>query len=251
MPFRRLILVLAAAGLLSASNVTAGTYIVPVWARSVPGVDGTWWSQTVAINPNSFPVTLTVRGVYPLMTAPCEECSGAQVVFTLPPLSSRVITPQSGIPGRRLTAGAFEAETSAPLHLHTVAYRASALALRQRLDVAQRWLDAGRHAIQSVERGEGAWRVNVFMTNPADMPISVSAWIGDRSENEVTVSVGPRSTRMVTLPQPLCGGVPCTYPAEFPPRPLRLEVESSGTFMVSVSSVTPTWAVFSIAEEAL
>jgi hypothetical protein len=241
----------ATACLLAVPNLQADNYIIPIWAESLPGADGTWWGQVIATNPNAFPVSLTVRAVYPLMTEPCVECSGAAAAITIPALSSLPIRPPSGLPGRRLTAGAFEVETSAAVHLHVVAYRAGATSIRQRLDVARRWLTPGRHAIHSVERSEGEWRINLFITNPADIPISVSAWVGDRAENEIQATVAPRSTGVVAVPRPLCGGVPCTYPADFPPSPIRIEVESNGPFLASVSSVAPTWAVFSIAEETL
>jgi hypothetical protein len=237
--------------LLLVPHLQADTYIVPIWAQSLPGSDGTWWGQAIATNPNAFPVSLTVQAVYPLMTEPCVECTGAAVAITIQPFSSRTISPQSGVAGRRLVAGAFEVETSAPVHLHVVAYRAGATAIRQRLDVAKRWLTPGRHAIHSVERAEGEWRINLFVTNPADTPISVSAWVGDRAENEIQATVAPHSTGVIAVPRPLCGGVPCSYPANFPPSPIRVEVESNGPFLASVSSVAPTWAVFSIAEETL
>lgn len=248
--FRAFALV-ATACLLVVPHLQADTYIVPIWAESLAGADGTWWGQATATNPNAFPVSLTVRAVYPLTTEPCVECTGAAVAITIQPFSSRTINPPSGLPGRRLVAGAFEVETSGPVHLHLVAYRAGLTAIRQRLDVAKRWLTPGRHAIHSVERAEGEWRINLFVTNPADTPLSISAWIGDRAENEVQATVAPHSTGVIAVPRPLCGGVPCTYPADFPPSPIRIEVESNGPFLASASSVAPTWAVFSIAEETL
>jgi hypothetical protein len=244
---------LVAAVLMPAPTLSAETYIIPIWATNLAGSDGSWWAQATATNPTAVPVSFSVSRVFPLQMTACDGCSGESASVTLEPFASRVIQPSSGLAGRRLTAGAFEVTASGPLNIHVVAYRPGSAEIRQRLDVARRWLAPGSHLISTVERG-AAWRVNVFLTNPGDAPLTVRVWTGSRELNEVRVTIGPRATSVISLPPPNCGNGPESCPphtTEFPPKTLRVGVEGDGEFLASVSSVDPDWAVFSIADEAL
>lgn len=145
-----------------------------------------------------------------------------------------------------MIAGAFEVEATATLAIDVVAYRAGKSELRQRIEVARRWLAPGRHAISSVERAGSDWRINVFLINRRDQVVPVSVWSGRREENEITVVVPARRTVVVSLPPPVCNGVPCPFPTDYPPFPIRVEVESAGEVLSTVSSLTPHWAVFSL-----
>jgi hypothetical protein len=232
--------------------VLAESYIVPVWANELPGNDGLWWTQSILINPNGFPIEFRITRVFPLQTAPCDSCTGEPGPgLTVEAYASFPVAPPSGQPGRRLVAGAFEIETSAPVQIHLVAHRPGPNEIRQRLDVARRWLSPGLHAIRSVERGESGWRMNVFIVNPNQAPLNVHVWVFDRSENEVRATIAPHSTGVVALRSLRCGGLPCSYPGVYPPMPITLQIEASDTFLASVSSVSRNWAVFSVAEEAL
>jgi len=217
-----------------------------MWAHDLPASDGRWWAQGYVINPHVFEVTYRVTNVYPLATAPCPACTlGESPVVTLEPGGVRELQPPSILPGQRLVAGSLELETSAPVNIHFVAIREGGTAVRQRLDVARGWLEAGAHRVSTAEF-TASGRMNVFVTNPSDTTLDVAMWMMSRDENEVRVSVAPRTTRVVTLPTPRCGGAPCTFPAVFPPPPLRVDFEANGRFLATVSSVTPTWAVFSL-----
>lgn len=228
---------------------SAERYIVPMWASLLEGRDGTWWTQATAINPNAFPVTVQVTSVYPLQTDDCPGCTGAGAPFTIAPHGQRTIHPPSGQPGRGLVAGAFELETSAPVHIHLVAYKPGAKEIRQRLDVARSWLRPGTRMVSSVERA-GEWRMNVFIVNPEDRDLTASVWAGNRAENEVRAVIAAGATGMVALPSPRCNGAPCPWTTEYPPRPATVHVEADGVFLASVSSIGNGWAVFSLADEA-
>ncbi len=238
---------------LTTKAVAAENYIVPIWASNLSGSDGSWWAQATATNPNGFPVSFRVVRVFPLQTAQCSVCTGEGSEVTLEPYASTVIHPPSGIPFQRLTAGAFEVTSTAPLNIHLVAYRPGVTEIRQRLDIARRWLPSGTHFVSAVERG-AVWRVNVFVTNPGDAPLSVSVWTRSRALNEVRATIGPRATGVISLPPPDCGQGPSScppYSTEYPPLPLRIEIEADGEYLASVSSLDPDWAVFSIADGAV
>lgn len=236
--------------LFAASGVNAETYIVPIWSTSLRGSDGTWWAQATATNPNPFPVSLRVSRVFPMRTRECNACSAALPEITLEPYASRTITPPAGIDGRRLEAGAFEVTSSAPIGIHVVAYGPGEGEIRQRLDVARRWLAPGVRFISTVERSS-LWRVNAFLTNPNDTPLDVSVWTQSRALDEARVTVAPRSTVVVAVPPPNCGSAPCPPDTtEYPPRPIRIQFEAGAEFLASVSSVGDGWAIFSIADEA-
>lgn len=248
MPFQRTLLLVLV--LSTAASLHAETVVVPFWATSLPGSDGTWWSQVVAVNPNAFPVSFRVTRVFPFTVARCESCSGESTTVTLEPRGSAIVRPPSGIPHQRLVAGGFQIEATGPLQVHSVAYRPGASEVRQRLDVARRWLPAGHHAVSTVERGGTHWRMNLFIVNPTDRPLHVTAWTHNRSENERDITVAPMSVGILSLPVPQCGGVPCPFPTGYPPAPVRVEYEADGEHMASVSSVDEDWAVFSIADGA-
>jgi hypothetical protein len=238
---------------LATQTLGAENYIVPIWSSNLSGSDGSWWAQATATNPNGFPVSFRVARVFPLQTVPCSVCTGEGSEVTLEPYASTVIHPPSGVPFQRLIAGAFEVTSTAPLNIHLVAYRPGANEIRQRLDVARRWLSPGIHFVSTVERG-AAWRINVFVTNPGDAPLNVSVWTRSRALNEVRATIGPRATHVISLPPPDCGAGPSSCPpptTEYPPFPLRIEIEADGQYLASVSSLDPRWAVFSIADEAL
>jgi hypothetical protein len=236
--------------LLSGSSAWAETYVVPVWARALEGSDGVWSAQALAVNPNDFPVSLQVTRVFPLRTTGCSTCAAESAPLTIAPRASAVVNPPAGQAGRALVAGAFEVNTSGPVHLHLVAYRPAENELRQRLDVARAWLLPGTRAISSVERGGAGWRMNVFVVNPNPVPLNVAVWSGNRAENEVRTTIAAGTTAVVALPLPRCGGAPCPIGDIFPPPPLQAFVEADGVFLASVSSLGSTWAVFSLADEA-
>lgn len=160
----------------------AETYVVPLWARALPASDGEWWTQATIVNPRSFPVVVTVTGVFPLATTPCSTCTATTPPMTIAPLSSIVLAPPSGRDGQALVAGAVEVTTSAPVQIPLVAYRAGANEIRQRLDVARTWLTPGRHAISAVERGGPGWRINVFIVNPSATPLTARLGVEPRRE---------------------------------------------------------------------
>lgn len=237
----------------SSAPAVAETYIVPMWASGLPASDGQWWASSTIINPNAFPVTARVTRVFPLQTAePCAPCAGVPAPMTLEPLSATTIAPPGAYAGRRLVAGAFEVETSAPVHIHAAAYRLGAASeIRQRLDVAHDWLRPGIRSVSTVERTvPNEWRINVFIVNPNQTPLRVSIWAARREENEVRATVAPGTTAVVTLPLPLCNGSPCPVGAVYPNPLLPVHIEADGTFLASVSSLGRDWAVFSLADEA-
>lgn len=253
MPFgnlTRFAIIILLGTILLPGGAAAETYVIPLWARALPASDGQWWTQALIVNPHPFPVALNVVGVFPLATVACDTCTPTIPPVTVEPFSSTVLAPPSGLPGQSLVAGAVELRTSARVHIHLVAYRLGGQELRQRLDVAQEWLPSGHHTISGVERGGQTWRINVFIANPSSKPLRASVWALRRSENERTITVPPNSTAVVALPTTLCNGAPCSFPAGFPPAPLRVEVEADGPFLASVSSITDQWAVFAIADEA-
>jgi hypothetical protein len=230
--------------------VKADTYIVPIWASNLAASDGYWWAQAIVSNPGASPVTFEVSRSFPLQTVACEGCSGVGTIVTIAPSQAVVLTPPSGTQGQRLTAGAFEIHSSGPIKIDVVAFRPGASEIRQRLDEATCWLPAGLHVINGVQRGGSRWRMNVFVVNPGEDTLRVAAWVGNRAENEMLFEVPARTLRFVTLPPPKCGGVPCLYPDEFPPLPLRVAVEADGRFVAGVSSIDDDWAVFTLADES-
>lgn len=230
---------------LAALPSAAETYIVPMWAeRSVIAADGRWYAPATVVNGNAFPVTYRVTRIFPFLTEPCPDCADVVVEGRVEPLS-RAPLKVGGLAGRWLIAGALEVETSAPLTIHAVAYRSGGPEIRQRLDIGRRWLAPGRHEIGTVESTSGSWRVNVFVTNPNDEPVTVSVWAGDRLPNEVRATVGPRSTAMVAVRLPQVPGT-----TQYPPTMMPVTVESPATIFASASSLGVSWAVFSIADEA-
>lgn len=237
--------------LAAGASASAETYIVPIWAQALEASDGTWWATATIVNPQPFPVSVEVVSVHPLQTDACSACPAQSAPITIAARASARLDPLAGQEGRRLIAGAMEIETSAPVHIQLVAYRDGTPELRQRLDVAQGWLSPGVHPVSSVERGGVGWRMNVFVTNPSPVDLEVSIWAGDREENEVRAVVAPGTTSVIGLPPPRCGGVPCPVGDVYPPQLLQVHVEANGVFLASVSSITPTWAVFSLADEAL
>lgn len=244
---RILFLILAS---LAALPAAAETYIIPIWAISLQGSDGMWATRVTAVNPNTMPVSYQVTGVYPLQSVPCQECTGVSEPVTIEPGAVVPLNPRGHLPGSRMTAGAFVVETSAPLAIHLVAYRSGHPPLRQYLSAARRWLPAGRHRISTVERGGTDWRMNLFVVNPRDMPITVTAWAGPREENERRQIIPPHSTAIMAVGPPLCNGVRCPGTTEFPPAPMSVEVETDGEVLTSISSLTGEWAVFSLADNA-
>lgn len=228
----------------------AETYIIPIWASSLEGSDGTWAARATAVNPSSAPVSYRVTGVYPLQSVPCPDCTGLSTPVTIEPGAAVPLNPRGHLPGVRMTAGAFVVETSAPLAIHLVAYRAGRPELRQYLSVGRRWIPPGRHTISTVERAGTDWRMNLFVINPRDIPVTVSAWAGGREENERRQTIPPRSTAIIAIGPPLCNGVRCPGTTEFPPAPMRVEIDTDGEVLTSISSVTSEWAVFSLADAA-
>ena len=247
----RIRFVVAVLCLTQAVAAAAETYIVPVWAMALPGADGEWWTQVTAVNPNAHPVTFRVTRAFPMVTAACDACTGTSTEKTVPPFGSLVVQPPSGVAGRRLIAGAFEIESSGPLKIAQVVYRPGPAEIRQRLEIGTRWLSPGQHSISPVERGSHAWRMNAFIVNPTDAPLTASVWSGNRNENEVHAVIPPRSTGVVNLPPPRCNGVPCPYPTTYPPVTIDVHIEADAEFMASVSSIDTKWAVFTIADEAV
>lgn len=240
-----------AALVLVAASASAETYILPIWAQGLEASDGTWWANATAVNPHGFPVTVQIVGIYPLRTEACSGCPAQSAPLTIAARESAILQPLAGQQGRRLIAGAVEVETSAPVHFHLVAYRAGTAEIRQRLDVAQAWLQPGTHHVSSVERGALDFRMNVFLVNPTDAPLTASIWTGNREENEVRAVVAPKTTAVVGLPAPRCGGVPCPIGDVYPPPLLTVHVEANGVFLASVSAIDSTWAMFSLADEAV
>src|SRR5690348_10755409 len=100
----------------------AESYIVPVWAQSLSGIDGTWVTQTTAINPSSQPVTVRVVRSFPLQTTNCSECAPTVIEKIIGPFASLPLNPPSPFTGARMTSGAFEVESSAPIVIQHVAY---------------------------------------------------------------------------------------------------------------------------------
>ncbi len=230
---------------------SAESYIVPIWATAgLEGSDGEWWTQATVVNPNDFPVSYRITRVFPMHTAECADCAGQSIPVTLESHASRTIYPPSGMNGRRLLAGAFEVDSSAPVLIHLVALRPGPMEIRQRLDVARRWLSAGVRSISTVERGGTTWRMNVFVVNPTDNTLRLSLWTNNRAD-EIHASVPPNQTAVIRLAAPKCGGVACPFPTGFPPEPIAVHVEADGLFLVSVSSLESDWAVFSIADESV
>lgn len=228
-------------------KAAAETYIVPVWASGLPSSDGKWWSQALLINPHPFPVTYQVTGAYPLAVEPCAICTVMPApVITIEPGGIGTLMPPALLAKQRVMAGTLEVQSSDTLNIHFVAYRPGESEIRQRLHVARGWLSPGVHNISTVEFAFTGVRRNVFITNPSDSVIEIAVWMASRAENEIRTSIAPRSTAVVSLPMPLCGGAPCSYPTPFPPEPLRVSIESTGTFLAAVSAVGPTWAVFSL-----
>jgi hypothetical protein len=232
------------------SGAFAETYIIPIWATGLSGSDGTWAARAIGINPNPVPVTYRVTGVYPLATTPCAECTGAPFTVTIAPGAAVPIMPLQHLAGARMTAGAFAIDATGPLAIHLVAYRSGEASLRQYLAVARRWVTPGSHTISAVERGGNDWRLNLFVVNPGDTPVHVSASSGERAENETQQTVPARTTAVLPVRTPRCNGVPCPFPTDFPPSPIRVQVEADGEILTSISSVTGTWAVFSLADVA-
>lgn len=233
-----------------ASGAFAESYIIPIWATGLPGSDGTWAARAIGINATHVPVTYHVTGVYPLATTPCAECTGTPFAVTIAPGAAVPITPLQHLAGARMTAGAFAIDTTGPLTIHLVAYRSGQPELRQYLDVARRWVTPGHHKISAVERAGPDWRLNLFIVNPGDTPVRVSAWTGERAENETQQTVPARTTAVLAVRTPHCNGVPCPFPTDFPPSPIRVDVEADGEILTSISSLTSTWAVFSLADMA-
>lgn len=232
-------------------HAVAETYIVPVWADSLPASDGHWSTSTTVINPNAFPVTVQVTRVFPLQAAECRSCAVGPAPMTIGASSTAVISPPSAQPGHNLAAGAMQIETSAPVHIHLVAHRSSEHEIRQRLDVAREWLLPGIRSISTVERTvHDEWRINVFIVNPNETPLHVSIWAGRREENEVRATIAPGTTAVVRLPPPLCSGGPCPIGGVYPIPLQTVEIEADGVFLASVSSLGRNWAVFSLADEA-
>lgn len=231
-------------------SASAETYIIPISATGLHGSDGRWWAQATVLNPNEFPVSVHVTRVYPMQTADCSSCTGQTAPVVIPPKGERTLNPPSGRPGRRLIAGAFELETTGPVHIHLVAYRSGAQEIRQRLDVARSWLLPGTRNVSTVESGGDGWRMNVFVVNPGDRDLKVSIWAGLRAENEVRATVAAGTTGVIGLPPPRCSGHPCPTIPVYPPLLLTVHVEADGVFLASVSSISNDWAVFSLADEA-
>lgn len=236
---------------LIASSAWSETYIVPFWATSLGASDGEWWASSTVINPNEFPVTVTISRVFPTRTSACSSCAADASPLTIGPHSTVSLVPPSGEAGRRLVAGAFELETSGPVHIHLRAYRPGPAEIRQRLDVARDWLLPGTRSVSSVERSTAPdWRMNVFIVNPNQIDLHVSIWAAGRAENEIHATVAPGTTAVVGLPTPRCNGVPCPLGDSYPTPLLPVHVDADGVFLASVSSIGPGWAVFSLADEA-
>lgn len=236
--------------MLLTTSAFAETYIIPIWATALPSSDGAWWARATAINPSSAPVSYRVTGAYPLQSVPCPDCTGDSTPATIEPGAAVPLNPRGHLPGRRMTAGAFAIETSAPLAIQLVAYRAGLPELRQYLDVARRWVGPGRHTISAVERAGTGWRMNLFVVNPRETPVTVSVWAGERTENERRQTIAPHSTAVVAVGPPLCNGVPCPFPTDYPPMPISVHVEADGEVLTSISSLSASWAVFSLADAA-
>jgi hypothetical protein len=228
-----------------ATTATAETYIVPMWASVLTGADGQWYSQVTAVNPNSFPVTYRITRVFPLRSEPCAACTGTGTSDPrILEVSGRAQLYPPAMQGVRLVAAALEIEASGPLGIQSVVYGPGHV--RQHVDVARRWIRAGTHFISTVEQVSSVTgRTNVFVTNPGSSPIEVSVWAGNRSETEVRATVPAQRTAVVQVIYP---NVPRT--TEFPPRPDRITIESSGEVLTSASSVEKGWAVFTLADEA-
>ncbi|HEX7829019.1 MAG TPA: hypothetical protein VF787_05160 [Thermoanaerobaculia bacterium] len=222
------------------------TYIVPVWSKNVPSSEGAWTAQIVAQNLSDQPVEYRVTDAFPLSTAPCPLCEGTKSWKTIPPGATVEVTPGDALVREQMTIGAFVVETNGPLVFDAIAYRASLPEFRQHLDVARRWLTPGAHSITTVARGGPAWRINAFVVNPNSAEIIVHLWIGPRDENQVSVLVPPHTTRLITLRPPICNGLPCTQPDEYPPSRAVINVESQSTNLVGISSIDVGWAIFSL-----
>lgn len=228
---------------LAALPATAETYIIPLVASGLYGSDGRWHARATAVNGNSFPVTWKVTRAFPFQTEPCPTCTATLGEGRVEPLSTASLG-GAGLAGRRMIAGALEVETSAPLSIHLMAYRSGLTEIRQRLDIGRRWLAPRQHQISTVERTSLSWRINVFVTNPNDEPVTVAVWAGS-PDNQVHATVDPRSTAVVAVPLPRG-----PFPTDWPPSMIPVSIDSPATIFASASSLSTDWAVFSIADEA-
>lgn len=226
----------------------AETYIVPMWSTTLKASDGEWTAPAYAVNPNAFPVTVRVTRVFPLQTSICPgPCRTDFDPVVVEPFSSEEIYFEAISDGRSIVAGAIEVESTAPIHIHSVAQRGPRQP-RIPIGIAKRWLPAGSHTIHGVEMAtEREWRLNVFVINPNDHPINVRVTRGQRS-GDIQATIAPRTVRVIGF-TPCPGG--CAVPLPYPLPPTALTVESDGEFLTGVSSITEHWAVFSLAEGAL
>jgi hypothetical protein len=92
--------------------------------------------------------------------------------------------------------------------------------------------------------------MNLFVVNPRETPVTVSVWTAERQENERRQVVAPHSTAVLAVGPPVCNGVLCPFPTDFPPSPITMHVETDGEVLTSISSVTAEWAVFCLADAA-
>lgn len=227
--------------LLFAASVRAETYIVPMYG--VAG--GSWYPLLTVTNPHETPVTLRIVRGYPMISGRCANCI-EHPPLTIGGRSSVNLLPFWSDTKEFVIAGAYELETSAPVRVDAMYFGHESSEIRQRLEIGRSWLPAGEH-LATVQAGGSYVRLNAVVVNPNAFDISVSVWRGQRGENEVRIPVPAGATRMVPLPALTCGGEPCgPYPDIVAP-PELVHFESPAPFLAGVSSIAPSWALFSLA----
>jgi hypothetical protein len=226
----------------TATAAPAETYIVPMF-----GVAGGSWSPRITVtNPRDSAVTVKVVHGYPWIAGRCADCN-EQPAVTIQPGSSMQLIPFWSDGQQFVIAGAYELETSGPVRIDEIytALDDRGNELRERIGAARSWLSAGEQLV--IAETTGHVRMNALIVNPNPFELPVSVWRAGRAENEVRVSVPAGSTRMVPLPDRICGGAPCADSLEYPPWPESVHFESPAPFLAGVSSIAPSWALFSLA----
>jgi hypothetical protein len=231
---------LCAVLLLATSAFAENTYIVPMYG--VAG--GSWYPQITITNPHDQPVSVRIVRGYPMISGRCVNCIehppvdvGAKSTLTLHPFWSDTRD--------FVVAGAYELSASAPVRVDAMYFGFEMAEVRQRLDTAQAWLPAGEH-LATAQSGVNVRR-NALVVNPNAFAIEVSIWLGERSENERRILVPAHATRMVPVREPSCDPEGCALPPDYPPRPAIIHFDSPAPFLGGVSSIGPSWAMFSLA----